>query len=215
MDFTAEWNGGPYETDLVVTIINPPESEKDDAHKITATNFGHGILSLIPDFIVKTPPGVSTYVRGIPNLIANGIQPLDGVVETDWLPFTFTYNFKFIKPGKIKFEKGQPLFSFFPVPRGYSQEFDAVVSNIEDKVESNREKATEFVKENIALFSKFDKKTILEANKNLSGFIGLKDVDYKHKDLHENISKLIFTNRTPKTVDVAVSLFDIKRSSGI
>jgi hypothetical protein len=79
-----------------------------------------------------------------------------------------------------------------------------VVSNIEDKVETSREKATEFVKENIALFSKFDKKTILEANKNLSGFIGLKDVDYKHKDLHENISKLIFTNRTPKTVDTIV-----------
>ncbi len=79
-----------------------------------------------------------------------------------------------------------------------------VVSNIEEKVESSREKATEFVKENIALFSKFNTKTILEANKSLSSFIGLKDVDYKHKDLHENISKLIFTNRTPKTVDTIV-----------
>lgn len=139
MDFTAEWNGGPFETDLNVTIINPPESENEEAHKITATNFGHGILSLIPDFIVKTPPGVSTYVRGIPNLIANGIQPLDGVVETDWLPFTFTYNFKFIKPGKIRFEKDQPLFSFFPVPRGYVQEFDTKVSNIEDYPEFKKE----------------------------------------------------------------------------
>lgn len=80
-----------------------------------------------------------------------------------------------------------------------------VVSNIEDKIESSREKATEFVKENIALFSKFDTKTILEANKNLSAFIGLnEDVDYKHRDLHENISKLIFTKRTPKTVDTIV-----------
>jgi hypothetical protein len=139
MDFTAEWNGGPLESDLVVTIINPPESTDEDSHRITATNFGHGILSLVPDFIIKTPPGVSTYVRGIPNLIANGIQPLDGVVETDWLPFTFTYNFKFIKPGKIKFEKDQPLFSFFPVPRGYSQEFEAVVSNIEDYPEFKKE----------------------------------------------------------------------------
>jgi TRAP-type C4-dicarboxylate transport system substrate-binding protein len=44
----------------------------------------------------------------------------------------------------------------------------------------------------------------LEANKSLSGFIGLTDVDYEHRDLHENISKLIFTNRTPKTVDTIV-----------
>jgi hypothetical protein len=79
-----------------------------------------------------------------------------------------------------------------------------VVSNIENKVEPNREKATEFVKENISLFSKFNTKTILEANKSLSGFIGLTDVDYEHRDLHENISKLIFTNRTPKTVDTIV-----------
>ncbi len=80
-----------------------------------------------------------------------------------------------------------------------------VISNIENKIESSREKATEFVKENIALFSKFDNKSILEANQKLSKFIGLnEDVDYKHKDLHENITKLIFTKRTPKTVDTIV-----------
>jgi hypothetical protein len=138
MDFTAEWNGGPLGSDLSVTVINPPESS-NEYFKITATNFGHGILSLIPDFIIKTSPGVSTYVRGIPNLIANGIQPLDGVVETDWLPFTFTYNFKFIKPGKIKFEKDQPLFSFFPVERGYVEQFNTLVSGIEDYPEFKKE----------------------------------------------------------------------------
>lgn len=139
MDFTAEWNGGPLGSDLVVTVINPPESENEDAYRMTATNFGHGILSIIPDFIIKTSPGVSTYVRGVPNLVANGIQPLDGVVETDWLPFTFTYNFKFIKPGKIKFEKDQPLFSFFPVERGYVEEFNTSVSDIKDYPEFKKE----------------------------------------------------------------------------
>jgi hypothetical protein len=139
MDFTAEWNGGHLGSDLSVTVINPPESTNEDSHRMTATNFGHGILSIIPDFIIKTSPGVSTYVRGVPNLIANGIQPLDGVVETDWLPFTFTYNFKFIKPGKIKFEKDQPLFSLFPVERGYVEGFDTLVSGIEDYPEFKKE----------------------------------------------------------------------------
>ena len=35
--------------------------------------------------------------------------PLDGVVETDWLPFIFTMNWRFSKPGKVKFEKGEPF----------------------------------------------------------------------------------------------------------
>jgi hypothetical protein len=140
MTFTAEWNGGPLGSDTEITIIDFPNiSTEKESFKLVATNFGHGILSFVPDFIVKTPPGVSTYVRGIPNLIANGIQPLDGVVETDWLPFTFTYNFKFIKPGKIRFEKGQALFSFFPVQRGYVEEFDTKVSNISEYPEFESE----------------------------------------------------------------------------
>jgi hypothetical protein len=87
-----------------------------------------------------------------------------------------------------------------------------VISNIENKIESNREKATEFVKENIALFSYFDKKRMVELNTYLAEFITLcdkgdllkEDLDYNHKSLHENISTLIFTKRTPKTIDTIV-----------
>jgi hypothetical protein len=87
-----------------------------------------------------------------------------------------------------------------------------VISNIENKIESNREKAIQFVKENIELFSKFKTKTILEANDNLSQFISLcekghllnEDVIYKHKDLHENITKLIFTKKTPNNINTIV-----------
>ena len=39
----------------------------------------------------------------------DGIHPLEGVVETYWLPFTFTMNWKFTRPGKIKFEKDEPF----------------------------------------------------------------------------------------------------------
>jgi len=87
-----------------------------------------------------------------------------------------------------------------------------VISNIENKVESNREKATEFVKENIALFSYFDKKRMIELNNYLAEFITLcdkgsllkEDLEYNHKSLHENIATLIFTKRTPKTIDTIV-----------
>ena len=82
-----------------------------------------------------------------------------------------------------------------------------VFSNIENKVETNKEKATEFVKENIALFSKFNKKNMLEANLNLAKPILFEQgsgSEYVNKNLHENITKLIFTKRNPSSIDTIV-----------
>ena len=67
-----------------------------------------------------------------------------------------------------------------------------VISNIENKVESDRDIATQYVKENISLFSEFEKKKIIEANENLSSFITLcdkgellkEDMEYDNKTLH-------------------------------
>jgi hypothetical protein len=49
---------------------------------------------------------------GPPNHIKDGVQPLAGLVETDWLPFPFTMNWSFTRPGTVRFEKGEP-FCFF------------------------------------------------------------------------------------------------------
>ena len=84
-----------------------------------------------------------------------------------------------------------------------------VVTNLENKVESNREIAIDYVKENIAIFSSFNKKKIMEANNNLSSFIRLckkgellkEDFVYEQKDLHEHVAKLIFTKKTPNSID--------------
>jgi hypothetical protein len=47
--------------------------------------------------------------QGPPNHIKDGIQPLAGLVETDWLPFPFTMNWVFTRPGQVRFEKGEPF----------------------------------------------------------------------------------------------------------
>jgi hypothetical protein len=116
--FSATWDGGDAKHSLRV------ELERDSPFRFAASEFGHGILSIVPDFIVRTSKNVSLYVRGIPNQIAIGLQPFDGIVETDWLPFTFTFNYKFVKPGKLTIEKDQPLFTFFPIERGYIESFE-------------------------------------------------------------------------------------------
>lgn len=82
-----------------------------------------------------------------------------------------------------------------------------VYENIENKIESNREKATEFVKENIALLNQFSKKELQEANLKLAKPILFEDSSVVSNDtekLHEDISKLIFTERSPKNIDTII-----------
>ncbi len=47
------------------------------------------------------------WVGGPPNHIKDGIQPLTGLVETDWLPFPFTMNWMFTRKGSVRWERGQ------------------------------------------------------------------------------------------------------------
>ena len=80
-----------------------------------------------------------------------------------------------------------------------------VYTNIEQKIESDATKASLFVKENIDLFSKFNKKDIIEANNKLVENINFAyEVDDDKEELFENISTLIFTKKTPETIDIIV-----------
>jgi hypothetical protein len=79
-----------------------------------------------------------------------------------------------------------------------------VYNNIENKVEPDVYKATQFVNESIALLSKYKKKDIMEANKKLVECLSSFESENERNDLHENISKLVFTPRTPDTIDVIV-----------
>ncbi len=124
IDFTATWDGGKLPHAMQIEI------DPHYPHKIVTSEFGHGILTIMPDFVIRTSKNVSLYVRGIPNQIAIGMQPFDGIIETDWLPFTFTYNFKFVKPGKLTIKKDQPLFTFFPIERGYIESFETRETDI-------------------------------------------------------------------------------------
>lgn len=81
-----------------------------------------------------------------------------------------------------------------------------IFNNIENKIESDKGKAIEFVKENISLMDKFSKKEITNSYPKLvkpiienNGF----GYDYPNQDLkelHENVSFLINTEKNVKTV---------------
>jgi hypothetical protein len=126
VDFTVFWDSGTTPEDISIKIHQPGFDKK------ILSYFGEAVLTVHLDFMVKTPENYSIYVRGVPNREKPGVIPLDALVETDWLPFTFTYNFRLISPGTYHFKKGEPLFSFFPIERATVENFSLVEAFIED-----------------------------------------------------------------------------------
>lgn len=74
-----------------------------------------------------------------------------------------------------------------------------IYNNIENKIESDVNKAIEYVKENISLLIKFNKKAIFEANSKLVTSVLFESAE--KSELYDNITKLIFTKRSPETID--------------
>ncbi|MER8442874.1 DUF6065 family protein [Mesorhizobium sp. M1066] len=67
-------------------------------------------------YLFRTNAGWALWVRGSPNSAKRNIVPLDGLVETEWLEFPFTMNWRFTRPGTVQFEKGEPFCFLTLVP---------------------------------------------------------------------------------------------------
>jgi hypothetical protein len=92
-------------------------------HNWVHTHFGSGILTFSIPYLFRTPPGVNLWVRGPSNVIKDGVQALEGIVETDWTPATFTMNWKLTRPHHVvDFQRGEPICMIVPVPRGLAEE---------------------------------------------------------------------------------------------
>jgi hypothetical protein len=105
LGLTVEWNGGMMEEDIRITGDEPwpPVRNVADSH------FRRGILTFHTGHLFRTDPGVAVWAMGPPNEPKDGIYPLSGLVETEWLPFPFTMNWQFTRPGTVRFEKGEPF----------------------------------------------------------------------------------------------------------
>lgn len=112
--FVAEWSGDPA---LDAVRIDP--TERDQVPVLAASHFGHGVLTFGVNCLFRTEPGYDLWVTGPTNTFKDGIQPMCGVVETDWSPFTFTMNWRFTRRNTpVAFEDGEPFCMLFPVRRG-------------------------------------------------------------------------------------------------
>jgi hypothetical protein len=80
-----------------------------------------------------------------------------------------------------------------------------IYTNIENKIETDRVKAVEFINETISLISNHSKKDIFDANSKLiNDIVFEKDLQYEKAELHENIAKLIFTEKDFNTIETII-----------
>ena len=123
--FEACWDGGAG-TEAV-------RFDWGGGNPIAASHFGYGILSFYPGHLFRTEAGYDLFVTGPLNRPKAGISPLAGVVETDWSPYNFTMNWQFTAANRwVRFEKGEPFCTFFPVSRGLLERFDPEIRDLED-----------------------------------------------------------------------------------
>ncbi len=100
------------------------------------SHFGSGVLTFRPRYVFRTSEGDNLWVKGPPNGVKDGIVPLEGIVESDWLPYTFTMNWKFTRPYRpVRFREGEAICAIHPFPRHYVESFRAVTLPLEAEPE--------------------------------------------------------------------------------
>ncbi len=124
--FTAEWNGGPEQSDIILT----PERPFPHFQHFVQSHFSRGVVTMHTGYMFRTPPGWAMWAMGAPNHVKDGIQPLCGLIETDWLPFPFTMNWTFTRPGKIRFAKGEPFCFITLVEHRKLDKFEPVLKSL-------------------------------------------------------------------------------------
>ena len=102
---TIEWDGGMLEAAIKITGDEPWPPVKN----IADSHFRRGIVTFHTGHLFRTDPGWRVWTMGPPNEPKDGIYPLQGLIETEWLPFPFTMNWQMTRPGKVRFEKGEPF----------------------------------------------------------------------------------------------------------
>jgi hypothetical protein len=103
---TIEWDGGLMEENIKLTA---DEGSWTPVHSVADSHFRRGIVTFHTGHLFRTEPGWALWAMGPPNDPKDGVYPLAGLVETEWLPFPFTMNWQMTRPGRVRFEKGEPF----------------------------------------------------------------------------------------------------------
>ena len=133
--FSAQWSGEP---DPRTLHLRGDDGSIPPTRRV-ASHFGYGIVTFQLSYLFRTEPGWDLIASGPFNRPKDGIAPLTGVIETDWLSFPFTMNWQMTRPGTVRFERDEPICTIFPVKRetlpGVTPEIVALDDHPEVKAE--------------------------------------------------------------------------------
>lgn len=122
-EFVAEWEGDQKTDGIKLTNIS--------GSCFPTSHFGEGILTWHTGYLFRTEFPYGLYVTGSPNEPIHNIVCLSGIVETHWLPFPFTMNWKFTAPGSIHIKKDQVIAHIFPIKIDIFEETSAEITSID------------------------------------------------------------------------------------
>ena len=123
VDVTAEWNGGPGASDITVLCSHPHQA---------ISHFQCGVLTFDVAYIFRTPPGYHLLVTGPTNVIKDGVAPMTALVESDWLPYPFTFNYRFTRPCKVTWKAGAPYAQICVVQANLQQSVQPIIRRLSD-----------------------------------------------------------------------------------
>ena len=127
--FEAKWDSTREQTGITIT---PDPGIPPGDRVLPVSHFGHGVLTWHIDAVFRTEPGFNLVAMGPPNSPKDGIAPLMGIMETDWMPFSFTMNWMFTTAETpVRFEKGEPFCTVFPVQRDLLEQTEPEFHDLE------------------------------------------------------------------------------------
>ena len=127
-EFQVTWTGGDSRTSMSIRA----KDDRARVERFAASHFGHGMLTFHTGYLFRTSPGWALWVRGSPNTAKRNLAPLDGLVETDWLDFPFTMNWRFTRPATVQFEKGEPFCFITPVPHALLDQVQPEIRSLDE-----------------------------------------------------------------------------------
>jgi hypothetical protein len=122
-DLSVTWDGSPGLEGLRIDVA-------PQYHPAIKSQFGWGIVTFTPPWLFRTPPGWDLYLKGPTNRWKVNCVALDGVIETWWLNYTFTLNWKLLEPGSVSFARGESLGQLVPVPHATFDNSQAIEAPI-------------------------------------------------------------------------------------
>ncbi|HEY0257521.1 MAG TPA: DUF6065 family protein, partial [Candidatus Methylacidiphilales bacterium] len=110
-----EWDGTEPSSGLKVWATE--ELTDNEKHFLPSSHFGSGIVTFHAEYMFWTERKISIIAKGPANMPKHGIHALEGVIETDWLPYPFTMNWKMTEKNlRVRFERGEPIAQIIPWP---------------------------------------------------------------------------------------------------